>query len=278
MRTTAIRIVLLLAAGLVVYANSLTNPLVIDDHVTILENEQIRSLWSLDVLRPARELPVAGRPLSNVSFAVGYAVHGTQVAGYRIVNLALHMACGLAAFLVLARVLGLPGVPAHVRARATETAFGATLLWLLHPLNSEVVNYLTQRTESLMALCLLIVLYASVRALEAGARRWSMAAVVACALGMMSKETMVVAPVVVALLDRTLVFSSWREGWQRRRGLYLGLAATWGILAVELATGPRLRSAGFDAGVSVWSYLLNQTVMITRYLRLTLWPDALVVY
>src|SRR5262249_32979767 len=39
---------------------------------------------------------------------------------------------------------------------------------------------------------------------------------------------------------------------------------------------PRPHSAGFSAGISPWTYLLNQTVMIVRYLRLTIWPHALV--
>ena len=41
-------------------------------------------------------------------------------------------------------------------------------------------------------------------------------------------------------------------------------------------SSPRGNSAGFSSGASPWNYLLNQTVMITQYLRLTVWPRALV--
>lgn len=61
-----------------------------------------------------------------------------------------------------------------------------------------------------------------------------------------------------------------------RWALYAGLAATWIVLAAVLWSGPRLHSAGFSTNVSPWTYLLNQTVMITRYLRLALWPRSLV--
>jgi Flp pilus assembly protein TadD len=47
---------------------------------------------------------------------------------------------------------------------------------------------------------------------------------------------------------------------------------------VLVAVGPRAAVAGFSSGVSPWTYLLNQSVMITRYLRLTIWPDSLVVF
>src|SRR4029077_5280746 len=57
----------------------------------------------------------------------------------------------------------------------------------------------------------------------------------------------------------------------------VGLAASWLLLFVLLRSGPRMHSAGFSAGVSPWMYLTNQAVMVTRYLRLTVWPRDLVV-
>ncbi len=41
-------------------------------------------------------------------------------------------------------------------------------------------------------------------------------------------------------------------------------------------SGPRARTVGFSAGASAWDYALNQSVMVTRYLRLAVWPRALV--
>jgi tetratricopeptide (TPR) repeat protein len=37
-----------------------------------------------------------------------------------------------------------------------------------------------------------------------------------------------------------------------------------------------MHSAGFSTGVSPWTYLLNQCVLITRYLQLAIWPRDLV--
>src|SRR5262249_59572030 len=81
----------------------------------------------------------------------------------------------------------------------------------------------------------------------------------------------------VGLYERTLAFDGWRGALQRRWPLYLGLAATWGVLAIAIWSGPRAYSAGFSSGVSPWTYLLNQSVMIVRYLRLAVWPHNLVV-
>jgi tetratricopeptide (TPR) repeat protein len=271
-------IALLVVAGVLVYANSIGSPKVIDDVVSIDGNPQIRDLLSLAVFMPERELPIAGRPLVNLTLAINYAIDGVRQHGYRVVNLMLHIACSVALLGTLRRLLVLPGLSAMalpVRAIALTTS----LLWLVHPLNSEVVNYLTQRTETMMALFLLLTVYASMRALdEAGRGGWTAAAVACAVLGALCKESMATVPVLVALVDRVLVFPSWAEAWRRRRSLYAGLAVSWIVVAGILATGPRIRSTGFSAGVDAWTYLLNQSVMVVRYLRLAVWPDALVVY
>ena len=273
-----VRVLLLIAIACAAYANSLNGPLLLDDEVTIVENPQIRELWRRDVLMPERELPVAGRPLANVTFAINYAIGGTGVRGYHVANLLLHVLCGLVVFVVMQQILRLPALRPRFGEGTADIPCAVALLWLVHPLNSEVVNYLTQRTESLMAIFYLLTIAASLRALEAPGRWWPVIAVVACALGALCKESIVTAPVAVMLLDRLLVFDSWRSAWRARRGLYLGLFATWVLLAAILLTGPRIRSAGFGTDVGTWNYLLNQAVMITRYLWLTIWPRSLVVY
>ena len=53
---------------------------------------------------------------------------------------------------------------AWARASADSTALAAALLWMLHPLQSEAVDYITQRSESLMALFFLLTLYCAIRA------------------------------------------------------------------------------------------------------------------
>jgi Flp pilus assembly protein TadD len=262
------------------YANSLHGPFVIDDQAAIVQNEQIRQLSRLgDVLLPNTESPVAGRPLVNLSFALNYAAGGLDVRGYHAVNVAVHLACALLAFGLIRRTLELPRLRRHFDGSSINLAFAAALLWAVHPLNSEVVDYLTQRSESMMAALYLSTLYAASRALtEPRKRAWQSLAVVSCALGMLCKESMATAPAMVALYDRVFAFDSWRDAVRGRLGLYVGLAATWLILAAIILGGARSSVAGFSSGVSPWTYLLNQTIVITHYLRLSFWPKGLVVF
>jgi tetratricopeptide (TPR) repeat protein len=273
------------------YANSLNGAFVLDDQSTIVDNRQIREWWSpASVLVPESDTAIAGRPIVNLSFALNYAIGGTEVRGYHVGNILLHILCGLLAFGVIRRTLALPKLGARFGERGVDIAAAIALLWIVHPLNSEVVDYLTERTESLMALFYLLTLYAAIRAAEAttnaaSARvsrqmsgRWQLIAVIACGLGMACKESMVTAPLMVLLYDRAFVYDSFGSALRSRRALYSGLALTWLVLAALMSAGPRSAVGGFSTGVSPWLYLLNQTRIITHYLRLAFWPQSLVVF
>ncbi len=266
-------------AGLLTYWNSFTGSFVLDDVGAIVENRHIREWWRLGgLLMPERELPVAGRPLVNVSFAVNYALGGLDVRGYHAWNVAVHLGCALLVFGVVRRTLHFGSLDSWLGRRSVDLAFAVALLWALHPLNTEAVDYLTQRTETMMGLFYLLTMYASIRAAaSANWKWWPAVAVASCLAGMACKESMVTAPALVVLYDRVFIFKSLKEAIRARWRLYGGLAATWIVLGLLLASGPRIHSAGFSTGVSPWTYLLNQTVMLARYLRLAVWPNSLVV-
>jgi Flp pilus assembly protein TadD len=258
--------VVLTLAAIATYANSLDTAFTFDDDAAIVDNASIRSLGTA-LSPPERGEPVAGRPVVNLSFALNYAAGGLDVRGYHAVNVALHIACALLLFALIRETLkrrwaDLQGPPAQM-------AFACTLLWLVHPLNSEAINYISQRTELLMAFFYLLTLYAS-------ARGWLALAVAACAAGMACKETMATAPIVVLLYDRTFLFGSFKDAIRARRTFYAALAATWGLLAALIWSGPRWESAGFSTGITPWNYLLNQAVILVEYLKRVFWPRSLV--
>jgi Flp pilus assembly protein TadD len=272
------RLAVIVLLGTLAYANSITLPFVFDDRATVLDNTSIRDWSSPRVFTPQREVPSAGRPLVNLSHAINFAVGRVEPRGYHIVNLLLHLLCGMVLYGCVARTMSLPSVPERLRLWSADIALGSAGLWLVHPLNSEVVDYVTQRSESMMALCYLGTVYASARALSSrrGAT-WRGIGIVTCAAGMLCKESMVTAPVAVWLYDAVFVFGSAGIAVRRRWGYYLGLTATWLLLALVIWDGPRMHSAGFGTKISPWTYLLNQAVMITQYLKLAVWPAGLVV-
>jgi hypothetical protein len=277
--TSAIRwrAAVVVLAGLLVYGNSLSGPFLFDDQNSIVRNPQIRELWPVSTpLSPPRDTPVAGRPLVNFSFAINYAIHGTDVVGYHLVNIAIHLLAAVTLFGVVRRTLNLSGPASLFGGTPTNLAWASALIWMLHPLQTEPVNYLSERTESMMGLFYLLTLYCGIRAHERrNARTWQLGAIVSCAAGMACKESMVTAPLMVFVYDRIFVFDSFRASMRARGSFYTGLWATWLVLLALVSSTPRT-SVGFGAGTSAWVYLLNQLELLAQYLRLTIWPRALV--
>lgn len=256
-------------AGSLAYANGLSGPFLFDDDRSIVTNAQIRQLWPPAVpLSPPDETPVARRPLVNLSFALNYAVSGLDVRGYHVTNVALHLLAALVLFGLIRRTLALPKLAGRFEPVADTIALAGALIWVLHPLQTEAVNYLSQRTELVMGLCYLLTLYCSLR-------RWHAAALLACVLGMASKESMVTAPLVVLLYDRAFLFETVAAALRARGRLYVGLSLTWVVLAGLMMSGGRT-TVGFSTGTGVWTYLLNQAELVVHYLWLAIWPRALV--
>jgi len=261
-------------AGAVAYHNSFDGAFVFDDLPAIRDNATLRSLWPPGAaLSPPDDSGVGGRPLANLSFALNRAMGGDGVASYHAGNLLLHLGGALLLFGLVRRTQVFFGA----RQYALPLAFTTALLWVIHPLTTATVSWLSQRTELLMAFCYLATLYAFLRGTETSRPRWLVLSVTTCALGMMSKEVMVTAPVLVLLYDRTFVAGTFRAAWAQRSRYYLALAATWLVLGALLASsGIGQRSVGFGLGVSPLTYALTESRALLLYLKLAVWPSPLV--
>ena len=271
----------LIAAIFVAYRGAVRAPFVFDDHGSVTDNPTIRSLWPLSgpLAPPPGGVPVSGRPLPNLSFALNYAISGTEVWSYHLGNIALHLLTALTLCSLLRRTLARPVLPERIRGDAAPIAFAVAALWALHPLATAAVTYVSQRTELMVSLCFVLTLLAVGRAAEGGRRRgwWSAAAVLACTAGMASKEVMVSAPLVALFYDRTFHAGSFAAAWRSRWRLHVGLAASWLLLGYLVwSTRGRGGTAGFGLEMTPLSYALTQGPAITRYLGLVFWPGDLV--
>lgn len=274
--------VALVLATVAAYWNSLSVPLFFDDKPAILDNPTIRQLWPLTgVLNPPQDgSSVTGRPLVNLSLAVNYALGGTAPRGYHVFNLLIHALAGLTLFGVVRRTLLLPALRDRFGRAAGLLAFTIAALWVLHPLQTESVTNVIQRTESLVGLFYLLTLYCFVRGLDTPRPRWWLGLGVAgCLCGMATKEVMVTAPVLILFFDRAFAAGSLGAAWRLRRAWHLGLAATWLLLLALLIQtgGTRGEGAGLGLGATPWDYLLTQCRAIVLYLQLSFWPHPLVV-
>jgi tetratricopeptide (TPR) repeat protein len=276
-RGTLVGLLLIILAAIAAYHNSFRAPFVFDDIPAINENPSIKNLWSVQVLRPPLTSGTVGRPVVNLSLALNYGLGGLAPVGYHIGNLCLHVLAALALFGVLRRTLALPSLQGVFAQRSRRVALATTLVWTVHPLLTQTVTFISQRTELMAGAFYLLTFYCVVRALTSMRRAlWYSGAVLACLLGMSSKEVMATAPFMILLFDRAFVSGSFRKAWGQRWRLYVGLASTWALLGM-LVLGNRDRNdtVGFGHGAAWWQYAFTQCRAIVGYLKLALWPGRL---
>jgi len=268
---------LVIVAGLYAYHNSLNGPLIYDDLSAITENPLIRTLWPpWHVLTPPPDSPLmweVGRPTVILSLGINYALGGLNVRGYHVFNLAVHLVAALTLYGIVRRTLLRPVLRSQYGMEASPLALAVALIWVVHPLGSESVTYIIERTESLMGVFMLATLYAVIRGAESPRPLgWYALAVVCCALGMGSKEVMVVGPLVILAYDCLFLSPSVRDALRRRSGLYASFVA---LVVLLVMVSHRFRSGrGFDAA-ETFDYLKTESGVIVYYLRLAVWPDPL---
>lgn len=281
-------VLLVVAIGLT-YRDSLSAPFIFDDLATVVHNPSIRFLWpaisfsgQYSPLQPAPGSPVHGRPVVNLSLAANYHFAELDPRSYRATNIALHALAAIVLAAIVRRTLRRSFLQERFAAVADPLAIAAALLWALHPLATECVVYITQRTEVLMALCYFLTMYMAQRYWAAeptrGRAGWLTLAVLCCLLGMLSKETCATVPAVVLLYERTFVAGSFRQALRASWPLYLGLILTWLPLAALNLHGPRTPVVGFGNGVTGPEWWLTQSKVLFLYLKLIVWPWPLVIH
>src|SRR6185436_9210302 len=266
---------LLLIVGVLVYLNSFPGQIVFDDTV-ITDDPSIRQLWP--PWGAMSSAPQVSRPLVGLSLAINYAISGTDLWSYHLFNLAIHILAALTMFGVVRRTLLTARLKDRFEKASTWLALSIALIWMVHPLHTESVTYLIQRSEAMCGLFYLLTLYCVIRGRTGRhAGGWYAAAVIICAAGMASKPVMVTAPIMVAIYDVIFFSDGLKETFKRRAALYAALASTWVILAATVhAARAHQESAGFHlTEMTPLGYLLSQFEVIVYYLRLSVWPYGL---
>jgi len=158
---------LFILSGVLVYANSLHNPFLWDDPFLIRDNHFITSLRYLpEIFSTSLYYSTAGlsnyyRPLQTLFLVFDYRFYKYNPFGYHLTSLLFHIACAWVIFLLLRLLF-----------KGAAMAFMAALLFLVHPANSTVVDYISSRADSQAALFMLLSVYYFSRYLKSAGYRF----------------------------------------------------------------------------------------------------------
>lgn len=218
---------LVLLATVLVYLNSLHNPFVSDDRAIILEKFQFRQSWAVEELFQSDlfgKSPLQGsyfRPLTLWTFAWNYRLAGENPAGYRAVNIALHLLAVFLAFLFFFRL-----------ADRRAALFGA-LVYALHPVHVQAVSYISSRSDllyTILALASLLLWRKGNEARGAGRSLFFICALGGFFLGLFAKESIIVVPPLAVAMD--LIWNpsgSWRDKIKENCGWYAGFLVLFAV-------------------------------------------------
>ena len=269
-------IVAIILVTLANYSYTLHIPFLLDDFATIENNPTIRHLGNLlDLVLPISGLKLAWRPISNITFALSYAISGLNPLGYHLVNIAIHTLTSLTLYAVIKETIEITESSSNNTVKPTVISGFVALLWSTHPVLTQTVNYISQRTESLMALFYLTTLFCFIRSTYKNTFIWSSLSIIACFLGILSKEVMVTTPFIILLYDRTFIAHSFKNALTKRWQLYAGLIASWIPLAI-LLIHIKNQSVGYGLGVGVLKYVYTESKAVIEYIKLCIWPNPLI--
>ena len=328
---TRYQIILIILAGLIVYSNTFHVPFQFDDFDNLTNNPIIKSLGNFISSSKGYDYNPR-RFIGFLSFALNYHFGGLDVTGYHIVNIVIHIANSiLVYFLVLLTFRGsgtwdqgpetrfpVPGSPSPVPGSESPVpgprslppnlvAFFSSLLFAVHPIQTEAVTYIVQRFASLAAMFYLMSVVAYIKA-RIGNRQsaigngldskkaipysritFFLISLVSAVLAMMTKENAFTLPFVIVLYEFCFFSYTYspspiahrRSSLDSRFYYLIPILLTMLLIPVTILgtnrplgeiisdMSERLRAQSY---LPRWDYLMTQLRVITTYIRLIFLP------
>jgi tetratricopeptide (TPR) repeat protein len=266
------------------YSNTFQAPFLFDDVHNIVENPyiKIKDLSFKALAQAATKSPTESRWLSNVSFAINYYFTGMAVPSYHIVNIIIHILCGITLYYLSLTTLTLRFCSQRYR-HFREIAFFASFLWLLHPVQTNGVTYIVQRMTSLATLLFLISMlaYAKGRIQKQAGKRLALLLLSSFSglLAIISKENAIMLPVMILGYEIFFLKQYSAKHFNKNiifTGLALFLFSAVIVVMFYFDGGNPFASilpggyGGRDFTLS--ERLLTQPRVILHYLSLLFWP------
>ena len=281
--------------GLLVYANTFQNSFHYDDRLYITQNAAIRDLGNIKAMWDF--FPSHSRFVALISFALNYHFHRLDVFGYHFVNVLIHIANGMMMWWMVRSLMtaskggrGLPPVRAPVLRRPSKDinsiALAAALIFIAHPVQTQAVNYISQRMASLATLFYLLSVCLYIAGRLKQHKRLTVVffagSFLSAVAGMFTKEIVLSLPLAIAAIE--FMFLRPPEGYKKIPKIKLCMSAA--LIASPLFIVPAMFSfqlfeALFAPHVSMshaheliaWDkYLLTLNCVFAKYVQLLFVP------
>lgn len=261
---TRYEIGLLVLCTLIVYSSSLLNDFVWDDLVVVVAKIESSRLADIPGLFfQSDSIGSIGapyyRPLNLATYIVDSLFYGHHPAGYHLTNLAFHILAVLSLYLVSIALFTNRAI-----------AWIASLLFAVHPINAEAVNFISARNNILASLFVLLSLHAYIKHEHSKSAFALQLSALLFLLGLLCKETAAMLLAVLALQGALV--------WCRREPALAAAARLWpfGVsmaLYLALRANALSETPGIDLQLeNLLSRLSLHLTILPKYLGLVLLP------
>ncbi len=267
-----VALLIIITAGIITYSNSIGGTFHFDDFHTIRDNPTIRTLNPTVVWKDNNHFRVTG----FYSFALNHYFSGrNNLSGWHYVNIGLHIACALLLYAALTLIV------ADMDMKDSKLPAIASLLFVVHPVFSEPVNYIQARLVLFYTLFTLsgltcAILFFKIKSLTG--KVFSCAGIIlSVVLGALSKEVGIF--YVPAMIGLYLLIFKWRKtekgkhlpNWAVITGI-ASAAVIFFLIAIYFFPVSKLFRIRYHSmlgeKVSYIKYLLTESKIFWKYLAL----------
>ncbi len=263
-----------------IYGNTLTNDYSFDDSYVIVSNKKVQQGFSgISTIFKTRYLESSDqnygyRPITLTTFAIEYGLFGAIPAVSHLINLILYILTCLLIFKILRTLF---------KNNHWFLPFVITILFLIHPIHTEVVNNVKSRDELLCFLFALLALASAIKYIRSEKNSWLFGVFVFMVLSFLSKLS---ALTFLAIIPLTIYFfeSSNKKTMLKLLGVLLIPIIIYKLINTQLieVEGNRnllfIENPLFVNGAGFFEKIPMAFYTVYYYIKLLIFPHPLISY
>jgi tetratricopeptide (TPR) repeat protein len=260
-------VVFIFIFSIVVYSNSLGGAFVWDDQAFVAHNTAIKTLFNAPSFFTDPLTTAIGelaqdvyRPITTLSYAVDYFFWGLNSFGYHLTNVVIHASNGVLAFFLLSIIFG-EFIPALI----------GSLIFISHPVQTEVVSWISGRSSVLFMFFYLSSIIFYIRSCKESKFLLYLASILAFAASLFSKEMAITLPIILILYDIHFAGKTSLKEKIIKYTPYFAIALFYISIRVFLLK----QVAQFAGWGAPYTTFLTMSKVVVDYIVLLFWPVKL---
>ena len=187
-------VLIIIVVGCVVYANSLNGKFIWDDNFLVKDNtyikdgSHIKSIFTKNIGAGAGRSFKPYRPIQMCTYLIDYFLWGLYARGYHITNTILHIFVALAIYFLL-----------NILYKERLLSLLTSLFFVVHPIHTEAVSYISGRADSLSALFMILCFISYLKYIETKKMNVFILMLTTYIVAVFSRETSLTLPVLLLL-------------------------------------------------------------------------------